>query len=101
MKGGDLDNRSELKLLRPRFPIHVAADGKYRRDELELCENFRRTHVSRVKDELHALQGAPRFRPKKPVSIGNDADPHVARRLISPCPGPGIPLARRPREIGG
>ena len=76
METGDFDNCGWRKFLRPGLRVHVAADGKHRRDKFELRENFRRAHISRVNDELDAVQCALRFRAQKAVSIGDDADPH-------------------------
>ena len=61
-------------LLRPGFPIHIAANGGNRRNLSQLFQDVRIADVSGMNDVVRSAQGGESFGTKQAMSIRNDAD---------------------------
>lgn len=72
-KAAEFDDFRLRQLARPGACVDVPADGRNRRNLLQLLKNFGITHISGVNNVLGFAQCRYCLRTKQPVRVGNDA----------------------------
>src|ERR1700722_3360656 len=72
--GTGLCNRSYRQARRPGILIDIAPDCHQRRQSLQRVEDLRLSHISRVDDEIRALERAQSFLPQQSMSVRNQSD---------------------------